>query len=271
MSDNLKINKYYNPLYHQTIPYDDYYINHKEISQNDELSEIDKMWWIYNAVNIEGIKIRHDEIKILVWTKVKKESTDKMLQKYLSVLNSVKYKITSEINDRTYFMFNIFIALVDIIEKGINIIWSGEYNSKLVKSHPNYINGKVYCMMAFETIKRMIFILTENYLYETPKYKSTYVVSNPDSINTFFHISIDKNKELIDYFNSLNIEDQMIMAKKKNNEMYVEILDLLTPCNNFTLLKKFNNFHNKLQINRYFNKLINNIDNPTYLPYNFNI
>jgi hypothetical protein len=272
MSKEDKLAKYYDPTLHQTIPFDNFDHNIQQFLDDTSFNPSSKCW-IYQAISIEGMKrccLINSE-KDLVWTKpLKKISVISVVVKYKELVIKYKKMIYPETPLFLYFILKMYIPLLKIIETGIHTMFSDINKSDKVKMHPNYLRGKEYCIMALETIKQMILNLSEyefnlnKDVYKT--YEDTFV-SAPIFVDIFFHIDIKSHIPEIESFNSMNLHDKKKFAKETNVDMYIKILELLVPNDYMNTSLRLFDFHNKLQINRYLNKLLKNAENPTYLPY----
>ncbi len=260
MTDSMVI---YNNEFHQTIPFDDYNYNIENIN-NSELSENEKIIWKYISYFIQGFKSTYSEKKErLTWVKPDNEDSIKFLLNYIKLTMVYEKNTPNEVYYYVYFSFNIYLKLINIMSNGIEVIFSDIKKSKITK-HPNFIKGRSYCEMALATVKNMMDEVSYEILNNT-ELVSKKLLEDSKLHKEFFHVS-EENKHI---FDSTPDYDRERFAKKLNGIMYILLLEILTPSNFLTLLMKFHHFHKTLQLNRYFNKMINNIPEPMCLPYVF--
>ena len=276
----------YNPEIHQTIDYGNMTAFLEKIETNENLTEQAKQFWRYIAILI-------DMNKVFYANKEKKISWVKNIDTPLLTVMSQLYQITintptsnyMKINDNTrYYIYCIlvtFISLLDNIMDGIDFIYSDKCRSKKIKQHPGFGKGKDYYYSAIVTIRHMLFDL-----YMTHSHNKETIFSEFDTknikVNDKLTNHIQQLQQMFD--NTFTIsgllkkeiddipeEERQTRYTQMNVWVYINILNILTPCNCFTLMFRFYKYYYRLQQTRYLYKLINNFSNPEYLKLNINL
>lgn len=173
-----------------------------------------------------------------------------------------KYPFTTNIK----FLFPIYIALLQIIENGIEVIFSGQYKSSMVREHVNYKKGYTHCILSLKIITNIVDEVAKIYITDGIVVEKSQVILN-ELHEYFFHIPDDRKKHFDLIYTTLLDDNKLDKAKNINTRMYVLLLDILTPSDIYLIFTNLYEFHKILQGNRYLNKLIDKADKPNCLPY----
>jgi hypothetical protein len=212
------------------------------------------------CVKVEEIKLNNniDIIKNMPLVRIQ-------CKKYL--LN-LKFNNNIDFNDNMYFLFHIYFVLLESIENGIEIIFSGNYKSAMIREHPNYKKGYTFCVLSLKIIKQIVLEESKIYLNNPPLINKK-ILENGDLHLHFFHITEERKMQFDTIYTLLLNENKLNEAKKINTRMYLYMLDILTPPNILLIFINLYEFHKILQANRYLNKLVSKDENPICLPYVF--
>ncbi len=250
---------------HHIVNYDNFDQHIEDIKKNATLIQVDKGIWKSIVLIIYSIKHLYIDINPeMTWFKPITEKKDFLQDRARKLAYHPDFQIPKTSLYYIFFTCHVWIALMQIIESGLDTIFSDRSVPKEIKDHSNFKKGREHCTMMLKIIKQMIKHISIP-LSCNKDFDSKTVLENSQFNKIYFYIS-QQNKSIID---DIPEEQRVQYAKKLNNRMYVYLLDMLTPCNFFTLLLSLSEFHKKLQLNRYINKLVNNYENPTYIPYSF--
>ncbi len=143
---------------------------------------------------------------------------------------------------------------IPYMKKAINIIYSDQTKSKKILEHPNYSKGKEYFVNAFEAVETMLkeLELSSNLFIKNNAYYGNYTA---EELKEYLTI----NPVVIKMIDSIEPSNRKITFKKRNTELYYQILTILNPCNFYQLIHNFLLYTYQIDTNTYlYNLMINN-------------